>query len=189
MRFAILIAAFGIMTGVPALVPALAPAAQALQNNNLPATEQTSVDAAIDAVFADSTLTPAEIQTRITSIVQNASNPVAAARRVAAKVANQPQATQRAAGAGLAQVAANLQASDPLMAGAIQVAVGMSPVADFQIGYVNGPTIAQTGNTQPIVVQQQTLRVMRRITPPPSGSNTISGIIEEPNPAQSGSPT
>ncbi|SDE62541.1 hypothetical protein SAMN04488071_3430 [Kordiimonas lacus] len=211
MRLAIAIAAFGLVLGAPVVVPtSFMNQAEAQSTATLPAAEQASVDAAIDAVLANTALTADQITQQIATIVQNSSNPAAAAKRVAAKVSSTPglsTAVVQATGAGLMQVVTNLQSTNPAVASDIQVTVAMSSSADFQIGYVNGPTTVaqlggnnqqtggqqaggqQQGSTQTPVVRRTTTR--RTIVPPRPRIPTtpIVPVIVEPNPAQAGSPT
>ncbi|WP_417465856.1 hypothetical protein [Kordiimonas sp.] len=200
MRLAIVVAACGLVLAAPMVAPTvLMNKAEAQATATLPQAEQASVDAAIDAVLANTALTADQITQQIATIVQNSSNPAAAAKRVSAKVAGTSglsTAVVQATGAGLMQVVTNLQSSDPATASDIQVTVAMSSSADFQIGYVNGPTTQtqvaggnqQTGTTTTPVVRRTTTR---RVTPPrPRVPTTpVVPIIIEPNPDQAGSPT
>ncbi|MFC4348530.1 hypothetical protein ACFO5Q_11820 [Kordiimonas lipolytica] len=201
MRLAIVIAAFGLVLGAPVVAPtAFMNKAEAQSTATLPAAEQASVDAAIDAVLANTALTADQVTQQIATIVQNSSNPAAAAKRVSAKVSSTPglsTAIIQATGAGLMQVVTNLQSTDPSTASNIQVTVAMSSSADFQIGYVNGPTTRstfgsnnqQTGNTQTPVVRRTVTR--RTVVPPRPRIPTtpVVPIVPEPNPQQAGSPT
>lgn len=190
MRIAIIVAAFGLTFGAPLLAPtSLMSAATAQTDAVLPAAEQATVDAAIDAVLADTTLTADQVTQQVAAIVQNSSNPAAAARRVTAKAeATSNIALVQALGGALMQVVTNLQATDPSAAADIQVAVAMSSSADFQIGYVNGPTTQNTftgtgtGTGSP-TIPRPTRRptVVRRPTVP---TEPVVPIVPEPNPAQ-----
>lgn len=187
MRIAIIVAAFGLTFGAPLLAPtSLMSAATAQTDAVLPAAEQATVDAAIDAVLADTTLTADQVTQQVAAIVQNSSNPAAAARRVTAKAeATSNIALVQALGGALMQVVTNLQATDPSAASDIQVAVAMSSSTDFQIGYVNGPTTQNTftgtgtGGTGTPTIRRPT--VVRRPTVP---TEPVVPIVPEPNPAQ-----
>jgi len=216
MRFAIMVAALGLVMGAPIVAPtSVMNKAEAQSTATLPPAEQASVDAAIDAVLANTALTADQVTQQIATIVQNSSNPAAAAKRVSAKVSSTPglsTAIIQATGAGLMQVVTNLQSTDPTAASDIQVTVAMSSSADFQIGYVNGPTtVRQLGGNQQQGGQQQggqqqggqqlggtttTMREVRRpnfrVARPPRPRiprNTVIPIPIEPNPQQAGSPT
>lgn len=187
MRISTLALAIGLGFAAPVMLPT---AAMAQTNAVLPAAEQTIVDAAIDAVIADTTLTPAQITQRVAAIVQNSSNPVAAARRVSAKIAGATDTQVAALGGALQQVVANIQSNDPTTAADIQVVVALSTSTQFQVGFVNGPTTPntpqtgtpQTGNTTPVVRRP----VVRRpfVPRPPIPTEPVVPIVPEPNPVQ-----
>ncbi len=191
MRIAIMAAAFGLALGVPGLAPTAMMSVAVAQDATLPAAEQASVDAAIDAVLADATLTADQVTQQVAAIVQNSSNPVAAARRVRAKAEATGDTTQvEALGGALQQVVTNLQDTDPNAAADIQVEVALSASADFQIGYVNGPTTPsqpQTGGTTgggttPDVVTGDD------VPPPPRPTMPVIPTTPEPNPVQVNDP-
>lgn len=189
MRLAIVVAAFGLVLGAPIVAPTgLMNHAQAQFTETLPSAEQATFDAAVAAIFADTTLTADQKRDQLTTLVQNSSNPTAAARVLVASAANQPAALQQVVGSAMSQVASNLQTTDPVTASNIVTVVATSPAVEIQIGY------ATYLPTQPTITQTQTVTPVRRITTrrvvtPPRPDTPEVPVIIEPNPDQAGSPT
>lgn len=187
MRILIVAAAAGLVLGAPVLAPTgLMSAAVAQTDATLPPAEQATVDAAIDAVMADTTLTTAQIQAQIAAIIQGSSDPVAATRRVIAK-ANQPSTSTdlaEALGGGVAQVVNTLQSSDPQTAAGLQTVVAVEGSVNVQVGYTSPqpftPTTPTTTTPTPVVVTGD------ETPPPPPGPPPVPVVptIPEPNPAQ-----
>ncbi|NVJ70859.1 MAG: hypothetical protein HWE08_10925, partial [Alphaproteobacteria bacterium] len=76
MRLAIVIAAFGFALGAPLFAPTgLMNHAQAQFTETLPPAEKATFDAAVASIFADTTLTADQKRDRLTTLVQNSSNP------------------------------------------------------------------------------------------------------------------
>lgn len=189
MRISTLALAIGLGFAAPVMLPTAA-MAQSI-NAVLPAAEQTTVDAAIDAVMADTTLTPAQIQAQIAGIIQGSSNPEAATRRVIAK-ANQASTTAlaEAMGGGIAQVVDTLQNSDPQTAAGLQTIVAVEGNVDVQIGYTTPQPFTPTTTTTPptpVVTNTPTRRptVPRRPVPP---TEPVVPVVPEPNPVQAVNP-
>jgi len=190
MRFAVAILALGLMTGAPVLAPTgLMNKAEAQFTETLPSAEKATFDAAVAAIFADTTLTADQKRDRLATLVQNSSNPTAAARVLVASAANQSVDLQQAAGAALSQVSSNLQSTDPVAAANIVTVVATSPAVEIQIGYAtyapSAPTFAPTTTPTRTITP-----VVRRTPPrPPTPVTPIIPIVLEPNPQQAGSPT
>lgn len=180
MRIATMAAAFSFALMAPAVIST---SATAQFTEVLPAAEQATFDAAVAAVFADTTLTADQVRDQIATLVQNSSNPTAAARLVVATAASQSVAIQQAAGAALSQVSTNLQTTDPATAANIVTVVATSPGVEIQIGYAtNVPTTTTpTTPTTPVVTRTVTGRLAAPTAPvipapatPPQGQVVVN---------------
>jgi hypothetical protein len=179
MRYAIIVAAFGIALGAPVLMPTSA-MNQASAQDALPAAEQTTLQTQIDAIMFNDALTDAEVADQIQALVTGSTDPVAATNLVINSVARAPARRRAAMGTGIGQASQALATTDPITAGNIQTAVAVNAPTDVQVAFVSAPPPTFTppigGGLPPVPGGG----------PPRGGPPTdpVVPTIPEPNPAQ-----
>lgn len=215
MRFAILIAAFGIVTGVPALAPSLSSAAHAQAQVDAPLTaEEQALQAQIVAlaqsgntaglnsliqqqVRAGRGASLAKIAKRVGVMAQSLaaadSQTAAALVNAAVIVASNPSvaaadsSVSTDVGANAASVVNAIQQNDPMSAASVQTSVAVNGNVAMQTAYASPPTTTTTTTTTTTPTPTIQRPVVRR-TPVIPPSEPVIPVVPEPNPEQSGSP-
>ncbi|MFC3050756.1 hypothetical protein [Kordiimonas pumila] len=203
MRFAILIAAFGVMATVPAFVPALSPAVYAQSVSQQQAVQAQLIALAQSGDWADFEAIVntqlaagragmlATIAGNISSmglaVADNDSNSAVALSLAAmalvdnSSINSADTSLATTVGNNAGAVKAKVARRNPAGAAALASAAARNSAPGLMVAYNAGQSGGQqTGSTNSVVVVRQ--------TPPRPGASEIP-VVVEPNPAQSGSPT
>lgn len=214
MRFAIMAAAFGLLSAVNMMAPAaVMNQAVAQAASTVVSPQETALQAQIVALAqAGDTV---GLQTLINTQVAAGNSAMLArvAKRVAAQgvslasvdtvgaaalataavaiasnssVSSSDSTVAQEVGDSAANVGNTIQATDPQSASSLQIAVATSPNVNLQIAYVNftPPQQQQAGSTTPQIFSP----VVRRRAPP-QPQEPVVPTVPEPNPVQAGSST
>ncbi|WP_417452020.1 hypothetical protein [Kordiimonas sp.] len=204
MRFAIMIAAFGVVAGVSAFVPSMTPAAYAQTVDAAQiALEAELVAAAGDPAALDAILAREQAAgntNRLARAMAGASRTlavtdVAAAAALIIKAVSVAESgdsgAQDAVGSAASAVATTAASrGEAAVSANVTTAVAVSGATSIAIGYVNAGGSAGTGIPQGQQQTPQTQEVQPPVEPGPDAPDTpVLPVIVEPNPAQTGSPT
>lgn len=128
-----------------------------------------ALQAQIDAVLGDASLSDNEIATKIADIVSNAADPVAAAKLVIASSANLDASTQTAVGTGLGVAATTVGVQNPTAGAEIDTAVTTTGSANMKTAF--STTTGTTGSTGTNPTSPPSVPVVTPVEP----SNEVTG--------------
>ncbi len=202
MRYAIMVAAFGMLLGAPVLAPTMLMNAAIAQASEVVDPAEAALAAELAAVAGDAdaiaaivareqglgntnVLARALVRAARAVAFTNSAGAAALGAQAVAIAAGADEDTQAVIGVQSADLVTTLLTVDPAGAATVQTAVAMSPSVAIQITYASGgasggglPTGSITppggGGSGP--------------PPPPPGEGFVIPVPPEPNPSQSGSP-
>ncbi|MDF1685801.1 MAG: hypothetical protein ACJAVO_003000 [Parvibaculaceae bacterium] len=134
-----------------AVVPSSAFAVDGAAGGDQTVAADAALQAQIDAVLGDASLSDDEIATKIANIVSTAADPVAAAKLVIASSANLDASIQTAVGTGLGVAATTVGVQNPTAGAEIDTAVTTTGSANMKTAFstTTGTTGSTTNPTSP----------------------------------------